>query len=371
LKETPQLKAYKLQDRQNKSEPRFVFLTPLSLSLFACLLLLTSSIALPDSAVTEEQVEQNTETEVAGREEADEDSSKGLLDRNKEYIDTQVERASLWADSFFVDPNYEAEQANSQFRFRPELYYGKEDDFKVRARVRVRINLPNMGRRVSLVVGADEDDDFDNSVDDDSDDGVIGLQFFMKESSRWNTSLSVGVKFNDFAGFIGPRARYTGVLGEKGSYRFTQTIRWQTNQYWQFNTRLDLNRVINDKLFFRQTFDGRWRGEESDKEGYRTRISSFLTQRLSMGSGLQYEFTTIFHTKPDTHVDEYVLATRYRKRTKRDWLYYEIIPQISFEDKFDYTFNPGIRLRLEFFFGGQKTKEFWKRELEDEEDFRW
>ena len=77
----------------------------------------------------------------------------------------------------------------------------------------------------------------------------------MRESSRWNTSLSLGVKFNEFAGFIGPRARYTGVLGQKGSYRFTQTLRWQTNNYWQINTRLDLNRVINDKLFFRQTFD--------------------------------------------------------------------------------------------------------------------
>ena len=55
---------------------------------------------------------------------------------------------------------------------------------------------------------------------------------------------------------------------------------------------------------------------------------------MSVYSGLQYEFSTVFHTEPDTHVDEYVLAVRYRKRTKRDWLYYEIIPQVSFEDEF-------------------------------------
>ncbi|MGB5760918.1 MAG: hypothetical protein WBM58_00050 [Sedimenticolaceae bacterium] len=233
------------------------------------------------------------------------------------------------------------------------------------------ISLHNMGRRVSLVVGADDEDVFGDSVDDPTDDGVIGLQFFMRESSRWNTSHSLGVKFNDIAGFIGPRARYTGVLGQKGSYRFTQTLRWQTNNYWQINTRLDLNRVINDKLFFRRAVDGRWRGERSDEEGYRTKISSLFTQRVSVYSGLQYEFSTVFHTEPDTHVDEYVLAVRYRKRTKRDWLYYEIIPQVSFEDEFSYRFNPGIRLRVEFFFGGNTTEEFWKRELEDSEDFRW
>ncbi len=344
-------------------------LSPGFMLLYVCFLLIFPPVALSDSDPIEEQIEQRDDVAVTSDDE--EKNKKALLDRHKAYVDTQVQRASMWADSFFVDPNYEAEQANSQFRFRPELYYSKEDDFKFGARVRARINLPNMGRRVSLVVGADDDADFDESVDDSPDDGIIGLQFFMKESTRWNTSLSVGVKFNDFAGFVGPRARYMGVLGQKGSYRFTQTVRWQTNNYWQFNTRLDLNRVISDSLFFRQTFDGRWRGERSEKEGYRTRISSFLTQRVGSVSGLQYEFSTVFHTEPDTHVDEYVVAVRYRKRTKRDWLYYEIIPQISFEDEFDYTFNPGIRLRLEFFYGGDKTKEFWKRELEDEEDFRW
>jgi hypothetical protein len=39
-------------------------------------------------------------------------------------------------------------------------------------------------------------------------------------------------------------------------------------------------------------------------------------------------FSTIFHTRPDTHVDRYVVALRYRKRTSRDWLYYEIAPQV-------------------------------------------
>lgn len=298
-------------------------------------------------------------------------SSEGMLDRHKRNVDTQVQRASMWVDSFFLDPSYDAEAANSQFRIRPELYYSKEDDFDLRLRVRARLNLPNLGRRASLVMGAEDDSDFDDSVDDPGDDGIIGLQFFMTESTRWNTSLSLGIKFNDFAGFIGPRVRFTDVIGEKGSYRFTQTVRWQTNNYWQFNTRLDLNRVINDRLFFRQTFDGRWRGEKSEDEGYRTRISSFLTQRVGEVSGLQYEFTTIFHTRPDTHVDEYVLAARYRKRTKRDWLYYEIVPQVAFEDEFDYKFNPGVRLRVEFFFGAQTTDQIRKRELEDSDDFRW
>jgi hypothetical protein len=47
------------------------------------------------------------------------------------------------------------------------------------------------------------------------------------------------------------------------------------------------------------------------------------------------------------------------------------VPQIAFEDEFDYEFNPGVRLRFEFFFGAETTDQIRKRELEDSEDFRW
>ena len=315
------------------------------------------------------------ETAVESEEEDTEDSGEqrpSMLDRHKNYVDTRVQRASQWADSFFDDPNYEAEAANSQIRIRPELYYRSKQHFSAKLRVRLRINLPSLGRRVSLVAGADEDDDLiEDSTDDSSQEGIVGLQFFMRESTRWNTSFTAGIKFNDVAGVFGPRVRYEDVIGNRGSWRFTQSLRWQTNNYWQINSRLDLNRVVSDRLFFRQTFDGRWRGERSDEEGYRTQISSFLTQSLGSQAGLQYEISTVFHTRPDTHVDKYTVAVRYRKRTKRPWLYYEIIPQISWDEEYDYDFNPGLRLRLEIFYGGKKSTEFWRREAEDSETFRW
>jgi len=184
-------------------------------------------------------------------------------------------------------------------------------------------------------------------------------------------SLTAGVKFNEFAGFVGPRFRYRTAMGENSSMRFTQTFRWQTNNYWDIGSRLDLNFVLSDRFFFRQTVYGRWRGEESDEKGYRTRLSSVLSQKLTYTTGLQYDFSTIFHTKPDNHVDKYTLALRFRQRTSREWLYYEIVPQVSFEDQFDYDANLGIRLRVEMFFGGNKTSDFWKRTAEDDEDFRW
>ena len=297
---------------------------------------------------------------------------KKALDRHKDAVDTQILRASGWVDQFFGDRNYLAETATTLVRIRPELYYRKEQGAKGRLKVGIKFALPNLGRKTSLVIGSDDAvDSFGDNTDDADGEPIIGLQFFGKSTKHWNTSLSAGVKFNEFAGYVGPRVRYLTPWGQNKSVRFTQVVRYQTNSYWNTISRLDFNFLLGDRYFFRQTFDGRWRGDRSEEEGFRTRVSSILTQRLRSTAGLQYDFTTIFHTRPDTHVDRYVLALRYRKRTSRDWLYYEIVPQVSFDHDYDYTFNPGIRLRVEVFYGAVSTSRFSKRELEDTEEFRW
>lgn len=300
------------------------------------------------------------------------ESEESLLDSQKRQIDSHVQSAAQWVDSFFADTNYEAEVATTQLRLRPEFYYRDKQGSKVRARVSLRLMLPNLEDKVSLIAGSGADDtNSGDSVDDSVDEPILGLQFFGKVFRGWHTSVSAGLKFNAFAAYVGPRLSYDKAFKENSSWRFTQTIRWQTNNYWQINSRLDLNHVFNDRYFFRQTFDGRWRGEDADEEGYRTRVSTFLTHRLANAAGLQYEFTTIFHTRPDSHVDNYTLALRYRKQTRRDWFYYEIVPQVSFESEFDYEANPGIRLRVELFFGANKNLDYRMKEFEDTDEFRW
>jgi hypothetical protein len=318
-----------------------------------------------------------TKTEGEGAESKGEEStstgdSESRLDRHKQLVDSQVLRASQWVDGFFDDPNNVAEATTTQFRIRPEFYYREEQGAKFKFKASVKIRLPGSKGKVSFIAGSDENgDDTGDAGEVEEDESIIGLQFFLSDSTKWNTSITAGVKFNDFAGFVGPRFRYQAAMGENSSLRFTQTFRYQTNNYWDIGSRLDLNFVLSDRFYFRQTVYGRWRGEESDEKGYRTRVSSVLSQKLNYITGLQYDFSTIFHTKPDNHVDKYTLALRFRQRTRREWLYYEIVPQVSFEDQFDYKANLGIRLRLEIFYGGTKTSQFWKRTVEDDENFRW
>jgi hypothetical protein len=354
---------------------------PINLLKFILVVLLALFSALSASASDQQSVHTDPdqkdevgEQNVAEQEDADKRKSgfHAWVDREKKRADSQGHQAARWVDSFFSDPEYEAEVATSQVRVRPELYYRQEQGLKAKIKLAFRISLPNLNRRVSLVGGStDFDSSFDEAVDDDISEPAIGLQFFGKEREKWSTNISVGVKGNEFAGFIGPRYRYQTNLTQRTSFRFVQKLLWQTNNEWQARSRFDFNFMINEQYFFRQLVDARWRGEHADEEGWRTRVSSLLTKRLSKASGLQSEVSAVFHTRPDTHVDEYVVALRYRKQTWRDWFYYEIVPQVSWEDEFDYKFNPGIHLRFEIFYGDDESTRYWRREVEDTEDFRW
>jgi hypothetical protein len=242
-----------------------------------CLILLPAPACL---AQDEGRAEDRSPEQVEETKDAEEDK-EGILDRHKKVVDTQIQRAAQWVDSFFSDPNFEAESASTLVRLRPELYYRNEQGTEGRFKARIKLRLPNMNRKTSLVIGSDDAvDSFDDSADDSAEDSVIGLQFFGRETKRWHTSLSLGVKFDEFAAYVGPRVRYMLPLSERRAISFTQVLRYQSNSYWNSISRLDFNFILADRYFFRQTFDGRWRGEKSDDEGFRTRIASVLTQRL-------------------------------------------------------------------------------------------
>ena len=70
-------------------------------------------------------------------------------------------------------------------------------------------------------------------------------------------------------------------------------------------------------------------------------------------------------------MDKYTLLVRYRKRSSRDWLYYEVVPELSFEDAYGFRANPGIRLRVEFFYGEAPGGRAPKGKIDDAEEFRW
>jgi len=301
-------------------------------------------------------------------EQTQESAGSTRAERAHGLVEKKVNQTAQWFDSFFDDPNYLAEDASTRVRFRPEVFFQAKKDTKFRLKVAAKVNLPRLSKKASLVIGGDDGTgDFDQSLDDTLDEPSVGLQFFGNQSRLWNTSLTAGVKLNGLALFAGPRVRYLQPLGDRSQFRFVQTFRWFTDNGWDSRTRLDFDHVFENGVFLRQTIDGRRRADRYEEEGFRTRVSTSVTKRLKHDLGLQYEWFTIFLTEPDSHVSSTTLSMRFRKRTKREWLFFEVVPQIAFEDEFDWDINPGIRFRIEIIFG----KDARRGKAHKDDDFPW
>lgn len=270
-------------------------------------------------------------------------------------VSENINSAARWVDSFFDDERYTAEDATTKLRFGQSVFseYGAGLEFKTR--VNLSVDVPRTENRLRLFVGRDEDENLspgtlENSADDRNDGGsAAGVQFFARASDRQNLSMVAGIKVSSADLFAGPRYRYT-LRYHDWQARFTQGLRWYTGRGWESRTRLDFERIVWEQLFFRQTFDGRWREEDP---GYQYESRTSLVQPLKRRKAVEYQWVNQFSTHPHQRLDSTTLRIRYRQKFLRKWLFYEMNPQLAMRN--DESFKPkaGIVLRIEAVFGGK------------------
>jgi hypothetical protein len=291
-----------------------------------------------------------------------EDPTEGFqADLYQRMISENINGAAQWVDSFFDDERYIAEDATTKLRVGQSMFleYGATPEFKTR--VNLSVDVPRTESRLRLFVGGDDDiskseDTLPDTLVDSSDgDGsTAGVQFFAKASDRQNLSMAAGIKVSTADLFAGPRYRYLFRYHD-WQLRFTQGIRWYARRGWESRTRFDYETIVEGKLFFRQTLDGRWREEDP---GYRYELRSSLIQPLKTRKAVVYQWANLFSTHPHQRLVATVLRLRYRQNFLRKWLFYEMNPQLAFRN--DESFKPkaGINLRIEVLFGG---KDFLKK----------
>ena len=301
-------------------------------------------------SVVPEELEQKEEDE-------QEQEDEGYVDTAQRWVSAGIESAARIADEFFGDENYEAEANNTRLRLMFDTFFesGEAVDFRFRFNLRLVLPLTNKRLKLSFSGNSDEDDDEDETAtvtgaNDDNNNVEATLAYTLVESAKHNLSLRTGVKSGP-AWWIGPRYRFYAKLGGPWGFRFTQLIRWRTDDDWEAITRFDFERKIGENFLFRFTPRGKYNQHDYHEDGYDYRLEAKVFQRLDRNSAMRYEWINKFLTKPDNHLDEIVLKIGYRRRVWRKWLFFEIVPQASFPDEEDFHFTPGILFRIETNFG--------------------
>lgn len=296
-----------------------------------------------------------------------------LIDSKKEELidNTQIEATVLlyevaeWIDSFFDDGRFTAEENESRATFKLSLGYSENDNLEVQPRLDVRLKLPKLSSRANLIIEAAEDSDFDvgeSPVDDYSDhsegDGGelrAALRFFLKESETYNIAIDMGGSWDYL--YTSLRFRSIQNFGDWLG-RFTNRLRYYTDDGWENRTAYDLESYFNEDYLFRSTTTVNYYETE---DGLPHSQQFRLYQVLSSIRAISYETGIYLETEPSYKMDELQLIVRYRQRFYRDWLMLEISPRVTFPEDHDYEINPGVIFKLEASFGNNASEEGFKK----------
>jgi hypothetical protein len=284
----------------------------------------------------------------------------GAIDRVHGTISRSILGTARWLDSFFDDPRFAAEENRTRVKIDLDYFaeHGSGPEFNVP--VAISLRLPQFQNRTRLVFVGTPDQELEGTTRGagtaadrlptaQDENFTTAVDYFFRATDRRNVAMRVGLRLRDGEPelFVQPRYRVLVPLNP-WALRFTQQFRWWTEFGWEETTTLDLERPVGEDLFFRTSLQGAWTEQEN---GYFYSLGFTLRQPLSPRRVLQYELINNFETRPVHQLDEIRAVVRYRQKIWRDWLFYEIAPQLSSRRERDFDPAPGILFRLEMIFG--------------------
>lgn len=295
-----------------------------------------------------------------------------LIDDKKEEAvdDAQVKATVLlydvaeYIDSFFDDGRFTEEENESRATLKLSVGYSRHDQIEIQPRLDVRLKLPKLSSRAQLILEAAEDSDFDDadsptSYSSDNDEKGsefrAALRWFVKESDTYNISVDAGASWNYLYGSMRFRS-----MQDYGSWqgRFTNRVRWYTDDGWENRTTYDLETQFNEDFFFRSTTKFNY---YEDEDGFPHSQHFRLYQVVTAIQAISYEAAVYMETEPSYIMDDLQFIVKYRQRFYRDWLMLEISPRVSFPEDHDREINPGLFFKLEVSFGNNASEEGFKK----------
>jgi len=294
---------------------------------------------------------------------------EGKVDAFHNDWSNKVLRMANKLDGLFGDERIEedAQQTRATVRLDMRAEDGQSVDF--RGRISARLSLPNLENKWAVIINGENEDEQFSAVDDENteDDRSLALRYSSISSLTRNLSFDAGVRRPDgkYELFVRGRLRNTRPVSN-----WLNRMDHRLYYYYSFGAEydgfMDFDRALPPSLLFRSRTRLRW--WESDKKcngGICPEQHFTLFQRMKSNKhALAYESSTFFQTRPfegsreDDNsvssgevVSETLLRLRYRRKTRWNWAYVELRPEVVFPRYNNYDATWRMMLRFEGIFG--------------------
>jgi len=263
-------------------------------------------------------------------------------------------------DGFFS--NAQVGEVDQQTRLRAFIrvrYDGKEGT-KLSPGVRARVSLPMTENRLKLILGDDEDESRINDLDENQQN--VSLQIGGKrDTALKQVRFDLGIRRRDgkYQPYVRARHSKAFITGGPWLPRLTNSFYYFTKSKFEYRGQADFDRVIGSDYFFRPSTVLRWyennSGECDDGWCLDQYFSLYERLRRSKAEAIAYDVEIFLRDKPEFTVHDAFLKVRYRRMTKKKWLFWELEPAVHFPEDYDHDMTFRLTVRLEGIFGYNTT----------------
>jgi hypothetical protein len=284
---------------------------------------------------------------------------EGFVDTVHGSLSRQLQDTAVWLDSFFTNESFLKERNRSYVRVRYDVFKEQGTAASMKPSFDLRLALPELERKSHLIFTAEPAAPPVGSAAPVQTAGerfgtteqrnlTAGVHYIFRSSKKESFVVRSGMQFSKFTPVVFAAPRYRALFPlDSWNMRFTQEVLWRSTSGWQTDTRFEFERLLRPEFFFRTSIDGIWAGRV---KGYLCSLGFSLSETINPTNVIDYELINYYQASPGelTEVD---FRIRYRHSFWRNWLFFEVSPQVRFPRDRHFEDTPGILFRLEMFFG--------------------
>ncbi len=252
-------------------------------------------------------------------------------------------------DNFFADDRLNEEGNDTRVNLSLGIRLKEGEDAKAINRLNVRLSLPNLSRRIQLVL-----EDMVESDDPNRPRGVLddiansrpdaAIRYTVKTRRKTRVSGDAGVRLGSSDQvFLRLRANRDFDVAENYQIRLTESVRWYSVDGWISSSQIQVNHWVGSAWLFRSATDLDWEEYAHGVTPSQT-FSAFRT--FSRRRALRLDIGGTWPESPNTREARYFTTITHRRLVHSNWLFMQVAPGVEFPEQHGY--DPKFYVSIQF-----------------------
>ncbi len=282
--------------------------------------------------------------------------SKSIIDKSLDnvelklkYVYDKLNISSKYIDEFLTNEKDDLVYTHSYIRLEQDITKEESKDLDSNSNLDVRIYLPKLKKKLSLninnndnIINQDYEDSNEKSYNDDNKYNIGFIYNTLKDTIDLN--LKLGMKFSSTPYLYSQAEVSKDIdLNSKNSILFKEKIRYSKKKELDNYSVIEYKYLYTNKLNFTNYNEYYINNEIKNDNLY----NSFrLFYELSNSKYINYVTSIDSNDKySNFKIKEYKTYISYRSYIRK-WLYYDLVPSITWEDENDFNTNLGFKFNL-------------------------